>query len=348
MMQAGTAPTLTIKKVTVAPLCSHEEARKRFGGRLLDDSHVKVRLSENAQIVTPEGETKFVFLKNVLPEEIVDLGWRTLRTLKFQGAEHSRRTALNYKGSLGGEVLFGWIDFAKRGRGIVPILTSQTREMWPQFRMLWYVLYFIQYWFHKYLPDVAKAQLAKAEAAQGSLVEALLDRQTWNVSETDTVREEVRQCFLKLEREQPEEYWNMVYHVLLKEHPEYLEQLHQAMELEQKAGIRVYPQLGLKDGELMAGYSIPGTMFSTVTVNRTALFRSHEDGNNLPGGLACLTAFGDFAGGDLCFPRFGVSCPIEPGDLLIGDNNLEQHGNIGPLSGERISIVAYMRDDFAK
>lgn len=95
-------------------------------------------------------------------------------------------------------------------------------------------------------------------------------------------------------------------------------------------------------------YSIPGTMFSTVTVNRTALFRSHEDGNNLPGGLACLTAFGDFAGGDLCFPRFGVSCPIEPGDLLIGDNAFEQHGNIGPLSGERISIVAYMRDEFGK
>ena len=71
-------------------------------------------------------------------------------------------------------------------------------------------------------------------------------------------------------------------------------------------------------------------------------------GKNLDGALSCLSAFGDFAGGELCFPRFGISCPFEPGDVLIGDNANEQHGNIGPLSGERISIVAYMRDEFAK
>jgi hypothetical protein len=105
---------------------------------------------------------------------------------------------------------------------------------------------------------------------------------------------------------------------------------------------------GKKQGEAMMGYTVPGTMFSTITVNKSALFRCHADGKNLPGALACLAAFGDFAGGDLCFPRFGISCAIEPCDLLIGDNAFEQHGNIGPLSGERISIVAYMRDEFAK
>jgi len=347
MTQTGTAPTLTVKKVTIAPICSLEEARKRFSGRLLDDSHVKMRLTESAQIVTPEGETKFLFLKNVLPAEIVDLGWRTLRTLKFKGAQHSRRAALNYEGSVGGEVLFGWIEFAKRARGVVPILTSQTREMWPQFRMLWYVLYFVQHWYHKCLPEQAKLQMARAEAALGSLVGSVLD---WLDPETktDTEREEYRELLSEMEQESPDDFHKIVMSKILIDHPQFTDQLYLAAQAEEALGQQVHPQLGIADGELMAGYTIPGTMFSTVTVNRTALFRSHEDGNNLPGGLACLTAFGDFAGGDLCFPRFGVSCPIEPGDLLIGDNNLEQHGNIGPLSGERISIVAYMRDDFAK
>ena len=275
----------------------------------------------------------------------MDLGWRTLSKLKFRPAKNSRRKAL--RNSTGGEVLFGWIEFAKRARGIVPILTSETREMWPQFRALWSVLYFVQYWLHKHLPEHAKLQLAKAEASRGSVVEALLDRQTFLVPETDTLREEIREALTKLEGDDPEQFNLMVYHVLLTEHPEYMKQLHQVFEAEQ-AGMKLHPQLGMGDGELMAGYTIPGTMFSTLTVNRTALFRAHEDGNNLPGGLACLAAFGDFAGGDLCFPRFGVSCPIAPGDLLICDSSQEQHGNIGPLCGERISIVAYMRDDFAK
>jgi hypothetical protein len=346
MTQAGVRPARTLKKLTMAPLCSLEDARERFEDKLLDESHVKLRLKESTHIVSPEGETKILFLKRVLPKLIVESGWRTLSSLTFSPAAHSRRKALRNSPGVGGEVLFGWIGFPKRGRGTVPILTSQTRDMWPQFRALWLVLYFVQYHFHKFLPGVAKSQMAKAEASRGTLVEALLDKHNLE-SATDTLREEIRQCFLKMERDEPEQFDEMVYHLLVKDHPEFMEQLHRAAEAE-KAGVNVHPQLGIKDGELMAGYTIPGTMFSTVTVNRTALFRSHEDGSNLPGGLACLAAFGDFAGGDLCFPRFGVSCPIEPGDLLICDSSQEQHGNIGPLSGQRISIVAYMRDDFAK
>src|ERR1035438_4275380 len=98
------------------PLCSIEEARAKFEDHLLDDSHVKLRLTESTHVLTPEGETKFLFLKNVLPEPIVDLGWRTLSKLKFLPAKNSRRKAL--KNSTGGEVLFGWIGFAKRARGV--------------------------------------------------------------------------------------------------------------------------------------------------------------------------------------------------------------------------------------
>jgi hypothetical protein len=346
MTQADTQAAPIVKKVKMAPLCSFEEARKRFEDGLLDESHVKLRLTESTHILTPEGETKILFLKNVLPEPIVDLAWRTLSKLKFSPASHSRRKALRHSGDVGGEVLFGWIEFAKRARGVVPILTSQTREMWPKFRALWPVLYFVQHRFHEFLPDVAKGQMAKAKVSRGSLVGAVLDWLDLD-PKTDTEREEYRELLTELERDYPADFQKIVTSMVLIEHPEYTEQFYRAAEAEQ-AGLKVIPQLGRKDGELMAGYTIPGTMFSTLTVNRTALFRAHEDGNNLPGGLACLAAFGDFSGGDLCFPRFGVSCPIEPGDLLICDSSQEQHGNIGPLSGQRISIVAYMRDDFAK
>ena len=95
---------------------------------------------------------------------------------------------------------------------------------------------------------------------------------------------------------------------------------------------------GLKE----ASSSVALPIFSTLTINRSALFRSHADAKN-ESGLACLTAFGRFAGGDLCLPRLRVAFRLRPGDLLIADTNREQHGNIGPLAGDRISVVSYLK-----
>jgi hypothetical protein len=83
-------------------------------------------------------------------------------------------------------------------------------------------------------------------------------------------------------------------------------------------------------------------IFSAFQVNKSTLFRSHADAKN-EGGLACLTAFGKWAGGEFCLPRLRVAFPMTPGSILIADNNNEQHGNIGPLVGNRISVVAYLR-----
>lgn len=342
-MEAGTAPAPTIKKLTVAPLCSLEEAKTRFEGKYLDESHVHLRLTESAQIVTPEGETKYLFLKNVLPSAIVESAWRTLRKLRFSPAKNSRRKAL--KTSAGGELLFGWIMFAEQEKGgtVVPTLTADTREQWPEFRALWPLFWFIQYFFHTHLPEIAKVQLAKAGAAKESYLDYLF---RVHFQEADTKfwpdKKTAYKTYRQLEKDNPEAFEQWFVETFAHFNPDYFERLCWAA----ARGASIVP--GTREGEAMMGYTIPGTMFSTITVNQSALFRSHADGNNLPGSLACLAAFGDFAGGDLCFPRFGISCPIEPGDVLIGDNNLEQHGNIGPLSGERISIVAYMRGEFGK
>jgi hypothetical protein len=84
------------------------------------------------------------------------------------------------------------------------------------------------------------------------------------------------------------------------------------------------------------------SLFSTVTVNRNAIFRSHADAKNGTG-FACITTFGNFTGGELCFPRLRVAFALKPGDVLIADTNREQHGNVGPLVGDRISVICYLR-----
>jgi hypothetical protein len=90
-------------------------------------------------------------------------------------------------------------------------------------------------------------------------------------------------------------------------------------------------------------YHFMGTRaFSTLTLNRNIIFGAHMDGNNVAGTLGCLTAIGDYVGGTLCFPRFGVSFDLKPGDLLIADTNEEYHGTSSMIVGERFSIVAYL------
>jgi len=95
--------------------------------------------------------------------------------------------------------------------------------------------------------------------------------------------------------------------------------------------------MGAALGQLQLGPS----GFSTVTVNRSALFTPHRDKKNK--GLACMMAFGEFVGGDLCFPRLRVAFRLRPGDLLIADTANEYHGTVGGIWDDRISVVAYLR-----
>jgi hypothetical protein len=92
-------------------------------------------------------------------------------------------------------------------------------------------------------------------------------------------------------------------------------------------------------------YTLCGTSFSTVELNRNIIFKTHEDKRNVPGALVCITTLGHYVGGRLVFPRYGYSAELGPRDLLICDNNKELHGNIGPLvaarPSARFSIVAY-------
>jgi len=88
---------------------------------------------------------------------------------------------------------------------------------------------------------------------------------------------------------------------------------------------------------------IPGTGFSSLTINGTVITRVHGDGGNAVGTVSCLTQLGKFSSGHICIPRFGVLIESQPGDLLIADIREEPHGNIGPIIGERIACIFYLR-----
>lgn len=106
---------------------------------------------------------------------------------------------------------------------------------------------------------------------------------------------------------------------------------------------------------------IPGTVFTTVTVNNTYSTGMHTDKGDFEAGFSTLAVCrrGSYTGGLLVFGRYRVAVDMQHGDLLLLDAH-EPHGNtvieptgsrsidlrpgatVGPPA-ERISLVAYMR-----
>jgi hypothetical protein len=104
---------------------------------------------------------------------------------------------------------------------------------------------------------------------------------------------------------------------------------------------------------------IPGTPFTTITVNNTYPTAVHTDKGDLESGFSTLCVFrrGEFKGGWLCIPQYRLAVDMQEGDLLLMDAH-EWHGNtpfdpmptyneLGTMVGdpgfERISVVSYFR-----
>jgi len=113
-------------------------------------------------------------------------------------------------------------------------------------------------------------------------------------------------------------------------------------------------------------WRIKGTVFTTITVNNSYSTGVHQDAGDLREGFGNLAVIrkGNYRGGRLCFPEFGVAADMKDGDILLMDvhswhgntqlicnhcnepmHGLHDHDNpndLGRLT-ERISIVAYAR-----
>ena len=101
---------------------------------------------------------------------------------------------------------------------------------------------------------------------------------------------------------------------------------------------------------------VPGTTFTTVTVNNTYSTGVHTDAGDLATGFSTLAVYrrGLYTGGELVFPRYRVAVDMHHGDLLLLDAH-EWHGNtaivpdtraqVSPaLEPERVSLVSYFRE----
>ena len=98
-------------------------------------------------------------------------------------------------------------------------------------------------------------------------------------------------------------------------------------------------------------FLVPGTPFTTVTVNKTFRTACHRDAGDFSDGLSNLLVLsnnGNYSGGYLVFPEVRVAVNVRPGDLLLVNNHEIIHGNtpivLNDDAAERISLVCYLRE----
>lgn len=109
---------------------------------------------------------------------------------------------------------------------------------------------------------------------------------------------------------------------------------------------------------------VPGTPFTTITVNNSYSTGVHKDVGDLDVGFSCLAVLrrGEYEGGLLTFPRYRVGVDMQDGDLLLM-NAHQWHGNTRMMcacgeqivnkpcevcGAERISVVCYYRTKMAE
>jgi hypothetical protein len=94
---------------------------------------------------------------------------------------------------------------------------------------------------------------------------------------------------------------------------------------------------------------IPGTVFTTGTVNNTADFRAHRDDGNWLGAYSVQTVLkaGEYTGGHLVFLRYRLAVDMGSQDVLFFPAD-ELHGVTAfggePGTFQRLSVVGYCRD----
>lgn len=97
---------------------------------------------------------------------------------------------------------------------------------------------------------------------------------------------------------------------------------------------------------------IPGTPFTTITVNNSYPTGVHCDKGDLEEGFSTLAVLrqGEMSGGLLSFVPYRVAVDMQDGDLMLMDAHTA-HGNTAIVKGdgaERISVVSYFRKGMVK
>lgn len=103
--------------------------------------------------------------------------------------------------------------------------------------------------------------------------------------------------------------------------------------------------------KLDSEFVVPGTPFTTLTVNKSFRTAAHRDAGDLHQGFSNLTVLTNgkgYSGGMLVLPEFRVAVNVRPGDLLLINNHFGIHGNtpivLDEEGAERYSLVCYFRE----
>lgn len=96
-------------------------------------------------------------------------------------------------------------------------------------------------------------------------------------------------------------------------------------------------------------FVIPGTAFTTITVNYNFVTATHKDVGDLKEGFGVMSVLrgGNYTGGYLIFPQYRVAVDMKSRGVLLANVHC-YHGN-SPIKGikgtyERISTVSYYRE----
>lgn len=76
--------------------------------------------------------------------------------------------------------------------------------------------------------------------------------------------------------------------------------------------------------------------FAVVNVNSPSTF--HKDTADWSHGFCVVVAFGEYQGGELCFPSCNVNVELRMGDAIFFQSHSLTHGNL-PVTGTRHSLV---------
>lgn len=108
---------------------------------------------------------------------------------------------------------------------------------------------------------------------------------------------------------------------------------------------------------------VPGTPFTTITVNNTYPTGMHQDKGDLDKGFSTIFTLrrGSYTGGVFMFPEFRLGVDMQDGDLILMDAH-QWHANSAitcscgnritryceGCGAERISVVSYMRTNMVR
>ena len=94
-------------------------------------------------------------------------------------------------------------------------------------------------------------------------------------------------------------------------------------------------------------FVIPGTVFTSITVNRNERTAAHTDANDYKPGLGVMAVLegGHYDGGELIFPKYRTAVDMRTGGVCLADVH-EWHGNARFVGRRflRLSFVFYARE----